>query len=117
MKLRTGFLTLPLLLLAAGCGTSSPRGLLSVSASPASADAKDFPNGQVRFIPTGTYNKAPTTVTPQPVSAWLVNPNGIATINQNGLATCVTGQAGTVTIEVGLAGDGPLRNVAQLICP
>ena len=117
MKLGTGLLTLPLLLLAAGCGNSTPRGLLSVTASPATADAKDFPNGQVQFVPTGTYNKAPTTVTPQPVSAWLVSPNGIATINQSGLASCVAGQAGTVTIEVGIAGDGPLHNVAQMICP
>lgn len=117
MKLGTGFLALPLLLLAAGCGSSTPRGILSVSASPAIADAQNFPNGQVQFTPTGTYNKPPTTVTPQPVSAWLASPNGIATIDQNGLAACVTGQAGTVTIKVGLAGDGPLRNVAQLICP
>ena len=117
MKLGTGFLALPLLLLAAGCGSSTPRSLMSVTASPATADAKDFPNGQVQFTPTGIYNKPPTTVTPQPVTAWLVSPNGVATIDQNGLAQCLPTQVGTATIQVGIAGDGPLRDVAQLICP
>ena len=116
MKLAIPLLILPLLS-TAGCGSSAPRRLLSVTASPASADAKDFPNGRVQFIPTGTYNRPPTTVTPQPVTAWSTSGNAIATIDQNGVAQCLAGQVGTVKIRVGVAGDGPLMEVAQLTCP
>jgi hypothetical protein len=117
MKLRTPFLALPLVVLTAGCGNSAPRVLQSVTASPATADAKNFPNGQVHFVPTGTYNKPPTTVTPLPVTAWSANPNTIATVDQNGIAACSPGQIGTVKISVAVAGDGPLMDVAQLTCP
>ena len=117
MVLKASLLALPLLILTAGCGSSSPRMLQTVTASPATADAKDFPNGQVQFVPTGTYNKAPIKVTPQPVSAWLVSPSGLATVDQSGLARCSAGQVGTANVQVGVAGDGPLITVAQLTCP
>jgi hypothetical protein len=117
MVLKASVLALPLLILTAGCGSGSPRMLQSVTANPASADAKDFPNGQVQFVPTGTYNKPPKTVTPQPVTAWSTNPSTIATIDQTGVAKCSPGQVGTAKIQVGIAGDGPLINVAQLTCP
>jgi hypothetical protein len=117
MKLRTPFLALPLVVLTAGCGNAAPRTLQSVTASPASADAKNFANGRVQFIPTGTYNKPPTPVTPLPVTAWSASPSTIAAIDQNGIAECLTGQVGTVKIEVAVAGDGPLIDVAQLTCP
>jgi len=116
MKLWT-LLALALIVLTAGCGNSTPRMLQSVTASPASADAKNFPNGQVQFIPMGTYNKPPTTVTPLPVTAWSASPIAIATVDQNGVAECLAGQVGTVKIQVGVAGDGPLIDVAQLTCP
>jgi hypothetical protein len=116
MKLRTLFLALPLIIVT-GCGNSAPRVLQSVSASPASADARNFPNGQVRFVPTGTYNKAPVTVTPLAVTAWSANPSTIATVDQNGIAACYPGQIGTVKIRVAVAGDGPMMDVAQLTCP
>ena len=117
MVLRASFLALPLLILTAGCGSSSPRMLQSVTANPANADAKNFPNGRVQFVPTGTYNKPPTTVTPQPVTAWLASPSTLATIDQTGVAECLPGQMGTANIQVGIAGDGPLVTVAQLTCP
>jgi hypothetical protein len=117
MVFKASFLALPLILLTAGCGSSSPRMLQTVTASPASADAKNFPNGRVQFVPTGTYSKPPTKVTPQPVTAWLVSPSALATIDQTGLAECLPGQVGTANIQVGVAGDGPLISVAQLTCP
>jgi|ERR1700681_497625 hypothetical protein len=117
MKLRTSILALPLVVLAAGCGNGAPRVLQSVTASPASADGKNFPNGQVHFIPTGTYNKPPTTVTPLAVTAWSANPSTIATIDQNGIAACSPGQIGIAKIRVAVAGDGPMMDVAQLTCP
>jgi hypothetical protein len=117
VKFGLRFLALPLVVLTAGCSTSSPRMLQSVTASPATADAKNFPNGRVQFVPTGIYNKPPLTVTPQPVTAWSTNPNTIAVIDQNGIAECQNGQVGTAKIQVAVAGDGPMMDVAQLTCP
>lgn len=117
MRLGIPLLALPLIFLTAGCGSSAPRMLQFVTASPASADAMNFPNGRVQFIPTGTYNKPPTTVTPLPVTAWWASPSTIATVDQNGIAVCLSGQVGTVKIKVAVAGDGPLIDVAQLTCP
>jgi hypothetical protein len=116
-KLSTRFLALSLVGLSAGCGNSVPRTLQAVSASPAVADAKNFPNGRVQFVPIGIYNKPPITVTPLPITAWSASPSTVATIGQNGIAQCAPGQVGIVKILVALPGDGPLMNVAQLTCP
>lgn len=128
MKLAISTLVITLVALATGCGSSSPRMLESVTATPASADAQNYPNGIVQFTSTGNFNKAPTTVTPLPlcsapgatgscITAWSTSPNTIATIDQNGAAQCNPGQTGTATIQVGVAGDGPLVSVAKLNCP
>lgn len=111
-----------------GCGMSTPRMLQSVAVSPATADASDFPNGQVQFTATGIFNKAPTRVTPLPtcsmssatgacITAWSTFPPTAATIDQNGLARCVPGQSQAAKIEIALQGDGPLMTVATLTCP
>jgi len=101
-----------------GCGSSSnTRMLVSLSATPATADAQNYPNGQVQFVATGTYNKPPIKVTPQLVTSWQIIPNTMATITQNGLAECVAGQTGTGSVAIAVAGDGPLSTVAHLICP
>jgi hypothetical protein len=124
----TPILALSLAMVAAGCGNSSPRTLQSVIASPASADAQGFPNGKVQFTPTGVFNKMPTHVTPLPlcsatnsgatcITAWSTFPTMIATIDQSGVAQCVPGQSGTVTIEVAVVGDHPNFNAAKLTCP
>ena len=104
------------LFLTIGCG-STPRTLQSVTVSPTLADAQDFPNGQVQFVATGHFNKAPTSVTPFQLSSWLVSQAGIATIDQNGLASCIPGQSGIATIDIAQFGDGPLMSVAKLTCP
>ena len=117
VMLRTRFLVLPLAFWTSSCGTNVPRMLESVAASPSTADAKNFPNGRVHFIPTGIYNEPPTTVTPLPVTAWSTYPNNIASIDQNGIATGLPGRVGIVKIEIAVAGDGPLMDVADLTCP
>jgi hypothetical protein len=129
MKLATLVLVLCLAVAATtACGNSRPRMIVSVIATPATANAQNFPNGRVQFTPTGIFNKAPTRVTPLPacstitsadacITAWSVSLNTIATIDQNGLAQCVSGQSGTATIQVALAGDGPSMRVAALTCP
>jgi len=101
----------------AGCGAGTPRTLQSVTATPMIADAKNFPTGQVQFTATAIYNKPPTPVTPFQVTAWQASPPSVATITNSGLAQCVPGQSGTVTIRVAAPGDGPLMAVATLTCP
>ena len=128
MKLMVPILALLLAVVATGCGSSSPRTLQSVVASPASADAQTFPNAKVEFTPTGIFNKAPTRVTPLPacsapnsgatcITAWSTSDARIATIDQSGVASCLPGQSGAVTIKVAIVGDQPLMSVATLTCP
>jgi hypothetical protein len=117
MMLKTPLLAVSLTVFATGCGSGAPRMLQSVTANPAKADAKNFPNGRVQFVATGTYNKPPITVTPQPVTAWAASPSTVATIDQGGIVQCWPGQVGTANIQVAVYGDGPLMVVAQLVCP
>lgn len=128
MKLTISMLVISLAAISVGCGSSSPRVLESVTATPASAVAQDFPNGRVQFTPTGVFNKAPTKVTPLPscsaagatgpcLTAWSTSPSTIATIDQDGLAECIPGESGTTTIRVAVNGDGPSMGVAKLTCP
>ena len=128
MQLAIAVIVLCLAVATTACGNSSSRTLQSVIANPATADAQTFPNGKVQFTPTGIFNKAPIRVTPLPacsapnsagacLTAWAVSPNTVATIDQKGLAQCVAGQSGIATIQVAVAGDGPLMSVAKLTCP
>jgi hypothetical protein len=48
------------------CGSSSRHQLQSITLSPANADAQQYPDGQVQFVVTGSYNTAPLTVAPLP---------------------------------------------------
>ena len=128
MQLAVTFLVLFLVVTSTACGNSSPRMLQSVVATPAKADAQDFPDGKVQFTPTGIFNQAPTRVTPLPtcsaagtvgacITGWSTFPPTVAAIDQNGLAQCVPGQSQTAKIEIALSGDGPLIAVATLTCP
>ena len=131
------FLVLPLIAVGiGGCGSS--RQLQSVTLNPASADARNFSNGQVSFAATGAFSKPPTPMqlTSMDVT-WCVgsstgacvgNINAGATVDQNGVAQCVSGFAGTVTILAGTAPSNmsPVPDVgeqlkvfgaAQLTCP
>ena len=113
---------LSLLLLVAlvmsSCGNG--RRLQSVTISPASADAKNYPNGQVPFIATGTFSKPPSPVqlTSKDVlwcyggSASVANPTAglcagniaqFATVDQNGVAQCAPSFQGTAYILAGTA--------------
>jgi hypothetical protein len=129
MKLRDALLALSLAIVTTACGSSSPRMLQSVIVTPANADAQNFPSGQVQFTPTGIFNKAPTHVTPLPacsatmsadtcITAWSTSsPGTIATVDQSGVAQCMAGQSGSVSIAVAVVGDRPVMNVAKLTCP
>jgi hypothetical protein len=118
-----------------GCGSSyvnSNRVLQSMVITPANADAKNFPNGQVQFTATGTFSKppSPARVTFQPpyTGTWALMGAGaanIATISQAGLAQCIPGATGAVTVSAVASANsatGPAMSVAvtgstTLTCP
>lgn len=109
----------------AGCGNSH---LKSVTVTPATADAKNFPGGQVQFTATGK---------PVPVKnvQWCVgsatgfcngNVASAATVDGNGLASCTGVLNGTsiilagTTNSMGMPDQGGQLNIfgtAKLTCP
>jgi hypothetical protein len=120
-------------LTAIGCSSMnsmSNRVLQSMVIRPANADAQTSPSGQVQFSAMGTFSKAPS---PSPVpfvapysGGWATSDLSVATIDQTGLAQCVPGAAGTVTITAiasSNAGMGTqntstaVSGTAKLTCP
>jgi hypothetical protein len=116
-----------------GCGSMnsmSNRVLQSMVVSPATADAQNSPSGQVQFSAMGTFSKAPS---PAPVpfvapysGSWATSDLNVATIDQHGLAMCLGGASGTVTITAiasSNAGVGTqntstaVSGTAKLTCP
>ena len=94
------------LLLAASCVLSCGAGqgqsqLQSIALSPATADAQDYPNGQVPFTATGYYNNPSHTVTPQSATWGACQQNATTTdvsVTAKGVAQCASGAVGTYTI-------------------
>ncbi len=127
-SLSARFLLISTLLFVSSCGSN--RQLQSVTLSPASADAKNFPNGQVPFTATGTYSKPPSPVqlTSKEV-LWCVggpanaaNPTAgicvgniapFATVDQNGVAQCGPTSQGTVNILAGTASSPMMTDQGQ----
>jgi hypothetical protein len=125
---------LTIALASTGCGSS--RTLQSVTLTPASADAKNYPNGQVRLVATGTFSKPPS---PSPLTSsdvlWCAGAAGACagnimpnvTVDQNGVAQCRPGFVGTATVLAGtkstamtMPDGGPQLKVfgaAQISCP
>jgi hypothetical protein len=124
-----------LLLLAAifssACGSN--RELQSVNISPSVADAKNFANGQVQFVASGTFSKAPSpaTLTSQNVAWCIGSTNGdcdpaaptYPSVDQDGMAQCGP-FVGTATVLAGTGSSGvsdaavfKIFGSAQLTCP
>jgi hypothetical protein len=114
------------------CGSGS-RQIQSVTVSPASADAQDYPDGKVPFVATGHYDQTPVTVTPLQAN-WGPDFNSPVSIDQNGVAQCAAGASGTYSIgawvdlpvakglpcpigEYGESVCGTVLGTAQLTCP
>ena len=115
-----------------GCGNSK---LTAVSVSPAVADAQTFPGGQVQFAAIGTYGNSSKVVPLTNIITWYIgsttgmcngNIAAAASIDRNGLAQCLPGSTGTVTVVAGSGGrqlnpdEGHQLTVfgtAQLTCP
>ncbi|MGP0017436.1 MAG: hypothetical protein ACLPHP_02610 [Candidatus Sulfotelmatobacter sp.] len=108
------------------CG-ASPQGnlgsqgdpLQSITLSPATADAQDYPNGQVPFIATGHYIDPSRTVTPlsagwgtcYQASPTQQAPTSEVSVTPTGVAQCTPGAVGTYTIW---ANDPPYSGVECL---
>jgi hypothetical protein len=90
--------------LASSCGTGQGQGQLqSISLSPATADAQDYPDGQVPFTATGHYVNPTHTITPQSATWVACQQSGPITtevsLSQGGVAQCAIGAAGTYSIN------------------
>ena len=116
-KLRLTLFSLALVLAASfalSCGASSQSHdpLQSITLSPATADARDYPNGQVQFVATGNYIDPSHTVTPLSATWGTCYQNASTSevsVTAGGMAQCAPGAVGTYTIW---ADDPPLSNVA-----
>jgi hypothetical protein len=114
---------------------SSGRQLMSVTLNPATADAQDYPDGQVQFTATGYYNSAPYTVVPLSAGwgeCYQEMSTSAITVSSTGLAQCVSGALGTYTVWANSArfpegancnaitacgGGCFVAGTAQLTCP
>jgi hypothetical protein len=126
------------IMLACGSSQHSVQTLQSVTLSPASADAKNYPNGEVQFTATGTFAAPPSPVTPLPVTWNTCNVNNQPeiSISATGAAQCNSGAVGTFVVEAtgtqnlgqgqclaimacGSPGEDceGVHGVAQLTCP
>jgi len=116
-----GFLALLLpASLVLSCGTTSQGQdpLQTITLSPASADAKDYPNGQVQFIATGYYSDPARKVTPLSAgwgtcyqSPTIEAPTNAISVTPTGVAQCTPGAVGTYTVW---ANDPPNSNIECL---
>ena len=116
-----------------GCSSMnsmSNRVLQSMVISPATADAQSSPSGQVQFSAMGTFSMAPS---PAPVpfvapysGSWATSDLSVATIDQHGLAMCVAGASGTVTVSATASSNAGMgtqnmstavSGTAKLTCP
>jgi outer membrane lipoprotein SlyB len=114
-----------------GCGNSK---LTSVSLNPAVADAHNFPGGQVQYTATGTYSSSSKVVRLTNVTWCIGSTTGAcngniatsASVDGHGLAQCLPGATGTVTVIAGSGGPQSLPDgghqlavfgTAQLTCP
>jgi len=89
-------------LLTLACGMNGQHLIQSISVSPSSADAKNYPNGQVPFIATGDYKTPPLTVTPLLANWGTANLDGSQTtgisVAANGVAQCAPDALGTYSV-------------------
>jgi hypothetical protein len=123
-------------MVSAGCGsgTTGPNTtgtLQSVSLCPAVADAKDYPDGEVTFVPTGVYSTSPIVVTPLKTELWGVCQGGApsdgVSVSKTGVAQCAAGASGTFSVYTSVptycnavtacGGGCQISGYAQLSCP
>ena len=126
------------LFVALSCGGGQSQSqLTSVAVNPPTADAQNYPNGEVPFVATGYYVDPDHTVTPLTTAWWTAcSGNGPTTdivLNQSGTAQCASGARGTYSITATapttarecpaitscgvVVGGCVVNGIAQLTCP
>lgn len=116
------------------CGSSSHM-LQTVTVTPATADAQNFPSEQVQFTATGHFNSTPMSVSPLSATwgaCFQSAATTAVTVTANGIAECTSGATGTFTIwafssnpsQVNCnaitacgGGCGRITGTAELTCP
>jgi hypothetical protein len=125
----------PMSTITPNCGAAATAANSGVPASitlcPATADAKDYANGQVQFVATGYFPTPPSPVTPLKTENWGAcqqqNSTTEVSVTSTGLAQCEAGSSGAYKVY---ASDGTNCNAitacgggcqvsghAQLTCP
>lgn len=125
-------------LAALSCGASQSQSqLTSIAVSPSTADAQNYPNGEVPFVATGYYSNPTHTVTPLTTAWWTAcsngNPTTDITLSQSGTAQCASGAKGIYSITATapttsracpaitpcgvIVGGCVVNGLAQLTCP
>jgi len=135
------FLFLLAIAIVLACGSpampANTTGILeSVTISPATADAQNYPLGLVPFVATGYYSTPPSPVTPLTATwgtCYQGNPTSGVSVSKSGVAECAAGSVGTYTVWafapngstlpcpliVNACGGGgcQVTGTAQLTCP
>jgi len=131
------FLLIAAAVITLACGTSRLQGALvqSLVISPASADAQNYPNGQVQFTATAYYETPPSPVKNVQATwgaCYQNDPTSDISVSTNGLAHCGPGASGVYTVWayviandrgcpewVNSCGGGgcQVTGTAQLTCP
>jgi hypothetical protein len=97
------------------CGSS--HNLKSISVIPATADAKNFPDGQVQFRAVGYYSSSSSAA---PIAVTWSNCNfpspSEITVSAQGLAQCNPGASGTYVVEASAPLKESVYCQAILVC-
>jgi hypothetical protein len=115
--------------LSCGAGQSQSQ-LQSITVNPPTADAQNYPNGEVPFEATGNYINPTRKVTPQAAS-WVAcsqnAPTSAASVSSSGVGQCASGAKGTYDINAfvmtncnvitACGGGCTVVGSAQLTCP
>jgi len=124
---------LALVLVSASCGSGSSMNgsqLQSITVNPPTADAQNYPNGEVPFEATGNYINPTHKVTPLSARWVACNQNAAtsdASVSESGVAQCASGAEGTYQINAyvmtqcnvltACGGGCTVAGSAQLTCP
>jgi hypothetical protein len=103
------------------CGSNPQREIETITVSPSSADAQDYPDGQVPFVATGTFSEPPVTVSPLQATWVAVDAAGQRTtdvsITNSGVAQCTSGAPGTYTLGAWAVLLIPPQNSCNVVTP
>jgi len=96
--------------IALACGSPMTRSVQSITISPATADAQNYPDGEVQFKATAFYTTPPSPVTPISATWGACYQNAPTTdvsVSTNGIAHCASGAVGTYTVWGFVVNQGP----------